>query len=240
MTLAGIRAFLRARFTREGTVGLYLTLGFLACAVVVVLFGTLVRFVFHAEGYDLDRSVTLAIRKFHAPGQDRVLRAITALGDVWVLAPATAVVTAALFRKAHRVSALLFAGSVLGGLLLNVLLKWTFGRPRPDLWPPLVTEHTFAFPSGHAAMATAFYGGAAAVVFHLSSRPGIRLASFLAAAATITAVAVSRVYLGAHWLTDVVGGILLGVFWVSVCATGTEYFARRRAMRAGPAPAPTL
>lgn len=239
MTLAGIRTFLRARFTREGTVGLYLTIGFLACAAVVVLFGTLTRFVFHAEGYDVDRWVTLAVRKFHAPGQDRVLGAITTLGDVWVLAPAMALVTVMLLRKGHRVSAVLFAGSVLGGFLLNILLKWTFGRPRPDLWPPLVTEHTFAFPSGHAAMATVFYGGASAVVFHLSRRPGYRLASFLAAAAIITAVAISRVYLGAHWLTDVLGGILVGIFWVSVCATGTEYFARRRALRA-PAPPPTL
>jgi membrane-associated phospholipid phosphatase len=89
-------------------------------------------------------------------------------------------------------------------------------------------------------MATVFYGGASAVVFHLSRRVGYRLASFLAAAAIITAVAISRVYLGAHWLTDVLGGILVGVFWVSVCATGTEYFARRRALRAGPAPPPTL
>ncbi|MBC8646466.1 MAG: phosphatase PAP2 family protein [Thermoanaerobaculia bacterium] len=236
MSFAGIRSFLRARLTREGTVGLYLTVGFVVCAAAVVLFGTLARFVFHAEGSDLDRLVTVAIRKFHAPGQDRVLRAITALGDVWVLAPAMALVTWLLVRKAHRVSAVLFAGSVVGGFLLNVLLKWTFERARPDLWPPLVTEHTFAFPSGHAAMSTVFYGGAAAVVFHLSRRPNVRLASFLAAAAIITAVAISRVYLGAHWLTDVLAGILVGVFWIAVCATGTEYFARRRALRAGPAP----
>lgn len=231
MKLERARAFLRARFTREGTVGLYLTVGFLACAAVVLVFGTLARFVFHEEGIPLDREVTLAIRELHSPGHDRFLRAVTNLGDFAVLLPATIIVTAALVWKGHRVSAVLFAGSVAGGLLLNLLLKWSFQRPRPDLWPPLVIERTFSFPSGHTAMAMVFYGGAAAVVFHLSRSRRVQLASFLAASAIIAAVAVSRVYLGAHWATDVMGGLLVGLFWVTVCATGTEFFARRRAAR---------
>jgi undecaprenyl-diphosphatase len=228
-----VRAFLRARFTREGTVGLYLTLGFLACAAVVVLFGTLASFVFQAEGIPLDRQVTLAIRELHAPGHDRFLRAVTTLGDFVVLLPATVLVTAALSWRGHRVSAVLFAGSVVGGFLLNLLLKWTFERSRPDLWPPLVIEHTYSFPSGHTAMGTVFYGGVAAVVFHLSRRRKIPLAAFLAASAIIAAVAVSRVYLGAHWATDVAGGLLVGLFWVTVCVTGTEFFARRRKVEGG-------
>jgi membrane-associated phospholipid phosphatase len=228
LTWTRVRAFLRARFTREGTVGLFLTVGFLFCALLIVLFGTLAGFVFREEGVPLDREITIAIRKLHAPGQDRVLTAVTMLGDAAVLLPATVIVTAVLLRRGHGVSALLFAGSVTGGFLLNSLLKLSFERPRPELWPPLVIEHTFSFPSGHTAMATAFYGGAAAVVFHLSRNRRLRLASFLAAAAIIVAVAVSRVYLGAHWATDVVAGLLVGLFWVTVCATGTEFFARRR------------
>lgn len=228
---ARARSFLRARFSREGTVGLYLTAGFVASAFVVLLFGSLAGFVSGPEGYALDRHVTLAVRRWHTPGHDRLLRDITALGDFLVLLPATLAVTAALAWKGHRVSARLFAGSVAGGFLLNSLLKWSFERVRPDLWPPLVTEHTFSFPSGHTSMATVFYGGVVAVVFHLTPSARPRLACFLGAAALIAAVAVSRVYLGAHWLTDVVGGLLVGLFWVILCATGTEFLARRQALR---------
>lgn len=232
MTLVGARAFLRARFSREGSVGLYLTAGFLASAALVLFFGSLARLVFGVENFTLDRDVTLAVRRWHSPAHDRLLRDITALGDFAVLLPATVAVVGALSWKGHRVSAVLFGGSVAGGLALNSLLKWSFARARPDLWPPLVTERTYSFPSGHTAMATVFYGGVVAVVFHLTPRARPRLACFLGAAAIITAVAVSRVYLGAHWLTDVVGGLLVGLFWITVCATGTEFLARRRAVPA--------
>ena len=113
----------------------------------------------------------------------------------------------------------------------ETLMKIALRRDRPDLWPALVTEKTFSFPSGHATMTTLFFGGAAAVVFHVTKKRGVRIAAVTAAGAIILAVAFSRVYLGAHWLTDVVAGILLGLFWVVLCATGTEYFARRSPAR---------
>jgi membrane-associated phospholipid phosphatase len=225
--LQRLRAFLRARITREGAVGLYLTIGFLLCAAIVVVFGTLARFVFRAEGSMLDRAVTLTVQGWHTPGLDWLLRAVTTLGSHLLVIPATVAVTSALLAKRHRVSAVLFAGSVLGGFGLNSLLKWSFGRERPNLWPALVIEHTYSFPSGHTTIATAFFGGAVAVVFHLTRNRRLRLASLLVAAVVISGVAFSRVYLGAHWLTDVAGGLLVGLFWVTVCATGTEFFARR-------------
>jgi undecaprenyl-diphosphatase len=66
------------------------------------------------------------------------------------------------------------------------------------------------------------------LVFHLSKSRLHRSASVLAAAAIILSVGWTRIYLGAHWMTDVVAGFLVGLFWVVVCATGTEYFVRRR------------
>jgi undecaprenyl-diphosphatase len=77
-------------------------------------------------------------------------------------------------------------------------------------------------------MATLFYGGVAAVVLHLSRRPLVRGSTLALATAVILLVAYTRVYLGAHWTTDVVAGILIGLFWVALCATGTEYLARRK------------
>ena len=231
MTPERLRFFLRNRFSREGAVGLYFTVGFFGCALLVLFFGSLAREAFGEKLVTLDSQATLAVRQWHTPGLDRLVRTVTFFGDHLFLLPATAAVAGVLVFKGRRVSAILFAGSVLGGFALNSLLKWSFGRPRPDLWTPLVTERTFSFPSGHAAMATVFFGGFAAVVFHLTRRRGIRLGFFFGAGVFIAAIAASRVYLGAHWITDVAAGILVGLFWVVVCSTGTEFFARRSGVR---------
>jgi len=222
------RKFLRRRFTREGALGLYFTLGFLASALSIVLLSLLLDEVFEigAPG-PFDRAVTLAVRNLQSPGLDRFFRNLTNLGDFRFLTPATLVISGILAWKHRRVSGLLYASAVVGGFLLETLMKITLRRNRPDLWPALVTEKTFSFPSGHATMSTLFFGGAVAVVFHLTRRRSIRIAATCIAAVMIFAVAFSRVYLGAHWTTDVVAGILLGLFWVVLCATGTEYLARR-------------
>jgi membrane-associated phospholipid phosphatase len=227
-----LRAFLRRRFTREGTLGLYLTVGFLTCALLVVL----ISFVLD-EATDLpaptgyDRSVTLALRDLQTPALTRIFRAVTNLGDYRFLVPATLVASGALVFAGRRVSALLFLGSVVGGFALESILKIAIHRSRPDLWPALVAERTFSFPSGHATMCSLFFGGVAAVVLHVTRRQAIRVAAIVAAVTLIVAVDFSRLYLGAHWLTDVVAGTLLGLFWVVICATGTEYFARRGAVK---------
>jgi membrane-associated phospholipid phosphatase len=223
------RAFLRARFSREGAVGLYLTAGFVACCALAILFASLADHVFDLHGTTpLDRSVTAAIEQFHGPVHDRAARAITVLGGHAFLLPATIVVVGILLLRGHRVSAVLFSGVVVGGWLLETVLKIVYHRARHSLWPALVTERTYSFPSGHATMATLFYGGVSAVVLHLSRRPVVRGVTLALATAAILLVAYTRVYLGAHWTTDVVAGILIGLFWVVICATGTEYLARRK------------
>jgi undecaprenyl-diphosphatase len=223
------RAFLRARFTREGTVGLYLTAGFFACCVLAVLFAGLADHIVDLHGTTpFDQTVTAAIEQFHGPAHDRAARAITFLGGHPFLLPATLVAVGILLRRGHRVSAVLFSGVVVGGLLLEIVLKIAYHRARPSLWPALVTERTYSFPSGHATMATLFYGGVAAVVLHLSRRPVVRGAALALATVLILLIGYTRVYLGAHWTTDVVAGILVGLFWVVICATGTEYLARRK------------
>jgi undecaprenyl-diphosphatase len=223
-----LRKFLRRRFTREGALGLYLTVGFFASALLIVLLSLLLDEVFEiGSPLPLDRAVTMAVRDLQTPALDRFFRNVTNLGDFRFLTPATLVISAILMWKHRRVSGLLYASAVVGGFLLETLMKITLRRHRPDLWPALVTEKTFSFPSGHATMSTLFFGGAVAVVFHLTKRRAPRIAALVGASIGIFLVAFSRVYLGAHWTTDVAAGVLLGLFWVVLCATGTEYLARR-------------
>jgi undecaprenyl-diphosphatase len=230
---------LRHFWTRLEKVGLSLLLGFLVCAVIVVLFGLLAREVFTtARTGPLDREITISIRALHAPPLDRAARTLTFFGSHLFLIPATILVALGLKSRGHSVSALLFCGSVVGGFGLNSLLKITFHRARPDLWQALVAEHTYSFPSGHAAMSTVFFGGLAAVAIHLSKRPAVRVTAVVLAAVAAVTIAGTRVYLGAHWTTDVVAGMLVGLFWVIVAGLGTEHAARRAARRTAAMPAP--
>jgi len=230
---------LRHFWTRLEKVGLSLLLGFLVCAIIVVLFGLLAREVFSTTRTGpLDREITISIRALHAPPLDRVARVLTFFGSHLFLIPATILVALALRSRGHHVSALLFCGSVVGGFALNSLLKITFHRARPDLWQALVAEHTYSFPSGHAAMSTVFFGGLAAVAIHLSKRPAVRVGAVVLAAVAAVIIAGTRVYLGAHWTTDVVAGMLVGLFWVVVAGIATEHVTRRAALRATPPPLP--
>jgi membrane-associated phospholipid phosphatase len=97
------------------------------------------------------------------------------------------------------------------GMLLNVGLKHLFGRPRPVLAEPLVQITTFSFPSGHAVASTVFYGMLCALVFaHARSRWRRGFAVCVGIAMVLLVVS-SRVYLGAHYLSDVVAGIAEGL-----------------------------
>jgi undecaprenyl-diphosphatase len=159
------------------------------------------------------------------------MRALTFLGSAPFVLALTTLVIIVLVLERHMISALLFAGSVVGGFGLEFTLKIVFGRARPDRWPALVTENTYSFPSGHATMSTVLFGGVVAVVFHLSRRRpalrAIRTGTLLVCLCLVVGVAVSRIYLGAHWASDTAGGVMVGLFWVTFYATGTEYFARR-------------
>ena len=144
---------------------------------------------------------------------------------------ATPAVLLALWSTRRHVSALLFAGSVLGGFGLSTVLKIAIARARPEAWKALVTEKSYSFPSGHAVMSTVFFGGLAAVVFHLSKSRWRRGLAVLLAAAIVLTIAASRIYLGAHWPTDTLAGMAAGLIWVGFYASATEtvtHIQRRR------------
>ncbi|HEY6050041.1 MAG TPA: phosphatase PAP2 family protein, partial [Thermoanaerobaculia bacterium] len=115
-------------------------------------------------------------------------------------------------------SAKFLGGAMLLGAMWSPLLKRRFRRGRPDLWTPLATEASHSFPSGHATMGTIFFGAAAVVLFREASSPLARILVAAGALVVISAIALSRVYLGAHWLSDVLAGVLLGAAWLLVYA----------------------
>jgi undecaprenyl-diphosphatase len=127
-----------------------------------------------------------------------------------------------LVRRAKEARYLVFGAG--GGLLLNLLLKELFRRARPsaDLVYLLPSLSSLSFPSGHT-MGTTSVVGSLVVILHVVKAPrGVRLASILLGSAAIVGVGLSRVYLGAHYPSDVLGGFLAAAAWVSA-ATGSMY-----------------
>ena len=129
-----------------------------------------------------------------------------------VLATTAAVGAWLLWRQRRREALALLV--IPAAMLFNVGMKNVFQRLRPALDEPLVHLATFSFPSGHAVASTVFYGTLCGIALaHLRSR-GARAAAIAAAVAMVLLVTFSRVYLGAHYLTDVLAGVAMGAAWL--------------------------
>ncbi len=164
-------------------------------------------------------------------------KVVTYAGNVAFLALFTVVVGAWFARRARVNEAVFVLVSALGIEVVNGALKLLFHRPRPEF--AYVHLDTYSFPSGHATGATAIYG----VVIYLlvrDSRRTTRILTALGFAALIVLVAFSRLYLEAHYLSDVLAGCSLGAAWACAALFVYETRARFDAVELVPEPARRL
>ncbi len=118
-----------------------------------------------------------------------------------------------------------------GGMLLNVLLKQIFQRGRPVLDEPLLALSSYSFPSGHVTGATLLYGVLAAFLATRMRKLGSRVTLYAMACLMVLLVAVTRVYLGAHYFSDVVAAAAWGTAWLVLCLVLGGELRRRAALR---------
>ncbi|HYJ85814.1 MAG TPA: phosphatase PAP2 family protein, partial [Pyrinomonadaceae bacterium] len=144
------------------------------------------------------------------------MRYVTWLGSTVVASIITTVagIYLLLSRRRYWFAALVL--SVAGGAILNRLLKSAFQRARPQLDDPVFTFTGYSFPSGHTLTATVVFGCLAALIVANTKNRMVRVGAILSASLLIALVAFSRIYLGAHYLTDVVGAIAEGLAWLSL------------------------
>jgi membrane-associated phospholipid phosphatase len=179
----------------------------LACLVLVAL----LAFQVWTDGpvTRLDLRVTLWLAAHRTASLTGFMLLVSAAHEnKWLLAVTLAVAVWLGWRHQWPQAARLAV--VPAGMLLNAGLKNVFQRPRPHLQDPLVHYLTLSFPSGHAAGSTVFYGAVCALVFARWRNRTIRAVAVGLAALMVLLVAFSRVYLGAHYLSDVVAGVAVG------------------------------
>ena len=116
-----------------------------------------------------------------------------------------------------------WAAAFVGAPLLDQWLKVVIHRPRPAYATALLHHPTWSFPSGHAMGAIVAYGMLAYVVIRLGNATRrTRVAVVAAASILVALIGISRIYLGVHYLTDVVGGYAVGSIWLSLCIVAVE------------------
>lgn len=204
----------RERWERDPRVGILVVVAggafaaFLALGLGLILAPALM---------DLDMALSEAIRSVDVPGLEAFARFATTVGDFWPMAILTVVTAGLFFARGNRTSAATLVLGVLSGSAFGALLKLLFARVRPALEVARIPiPETYSFPSGHALTGLLFFGSLGfLILLHEKSLRRAALATVLCVLAALT-IAMARVYLGVHYLGDVVGSWLLGAGWLAV------------------------
>lgn len=223
-----MRAFLKARLARGHWLGLHLTAGIVVVLAALAVFAEIASQVLsHGPLAQLDAQLAQRLYAGDSPLLARWTLVFTNIhGTAGVLAMA-AVLGLYLARRRDWpwVGALVLC--VPGAMLLNVAVKNAFQRPRPRFDNPLVTLDSFAFPSGHTAAATALYGFVAVLWMARAKGWGLRLAIVPPALAMVVLVALSRLVVGVHYLSDVMAAFAQSTAWLALCLAAVASWQQR-------------
>ncbi len=227
-TLRFIASHVRGFYT---AIAAFVTIGFLAGLAAAWAFAALGRIVLGGATQSMDETVLRWVANLRTPFLDQVALDITSLGNIAVLIMVVSVASVFLFISRHRYSAYLLWIAVIGEEVINALLKDAYGRARPSVIPLETKVLTKSFPSGHAMASIVAYGAIALLVGRLADSGRMKRATWAVAALAIILVGSSRIYLGVHYPSDVIGGFLAGFAWLAVLASALsalKFFAPRQ------------
>jgi len=145
------------------------------------------------------------------------VRDLTSLGSFVILGIILTLAVVYMVLAGKRTFASLLLVAVLGGVIVNSLLKIGFARPRPEFIAPTLRVFTPSFPSGHAALSAVTYLTLAALLARTAITSGLRVFFIITGILLTLAVGISRIYLGVHYPTDVFAGWCVGSAWALIC-----------------------
>lgn len=189
----------------------------------IFIFSTIAINIQSAWINSFDKIVITAIQGMESPWLTQVMLFFTWLGSSpQVLVIAVITMLFLFFGLKHRKELWLFLISCSGSALLNILLKAKFLRQRPTLHR-LIEETGYSFPSGHSMAAFTLYFTIAFLIWKHMPNTFSRVLTILASAFLIVIIGVSRIYLGVHYPSDVVGAYFISGCWSSLCIITYQY-----------------
>lgn len=180
-----------------------------------------------------DSQVFRWLQNLSSPALDKLFLASTRLGNPPALLAVVVACGAMLLLTRRVVEALAFAGCFAGTAVTMMALKWLLLRNRPAPAIPLLSESSSAFPSAHASLSLVAYVFAAYIVAQQAKTVRYRMLFLGVGLGFASLIGFSRLFLGVHWLSDVLGGYALGGIWLALLLTVTEL---RRLGRPAPRP----
>jgi undecaprenyl-diphosphatase len=214
------------------TFGIFLSVGALITIACTYAFAKFASHVSSGSTQAFDDSVLRWMAAHRSPALEPVVLEITFLGTGTVVFMIVAVSAMFLWLTKHRYSSALLLIATIGGILLNNLLKMGFGRPRPQLFDWGTHVVSWSFPSGHAMSSAVVYGTVAYLAARLQKKHWHRVVTMLVAVVLIALIGFTRLYLGVHYPSDVIAGVIIGLAWAAFCMATLEaiqLYARRRA-----------
>lgn len=229
-----LKKFWDDRFSSNGFPGLSIILALLTLLAAGWLFGAI------AEDVTTGDPLTLLDARFSSWLHDHssepltmLMRIVTNIHSLWGVAIMTLLVSGYWWLRRFRDWVLRLVVAVFGGMLLNFLLKHLFLRPRPDLKNPLLTLTTYSFPSGHTMATTVFYGTLCAFVISRVRGFHWRALAIVVSLLMIALVGFSRIYLGVHYLSDVLAAIAEGLAMLAFSFVVVDSVQRRLSRKPG-------
>ena len=229
---ASLYAFLQARVSSEGSLGLHLTAGTLMLTLWAFVFASIAEDVMTINKIlTLDLRVSQWLHSHATPSFTQFMLLVTHLHSTVGILALSSLLAIYWLRIKVWTWLITLVLTVPLGMLLNVLLKHIFQRTRPTFDVALLTLDSYSFPSGHAAGATLFYGVLAAWLICTTSSWRWRVFIATLSCFLVTLVGLSRIYLGVHYLSDVLAAVAASSGWLTLSLTAVAIWRRRRRLQ---------
>lgn len=203
--------------------GLGISIGFL------YLFAKLAEEMLESEVKWFDDSIIQFFYQIKTEKLDVVLFVFTELGSLWFLTIFSLIIISVLwFKKKDKWTIFFFVIDIGGGGLLTKFLKYYYARERPTI-DETIDAIGYSFPSGHAMGSLIFYGFLSYLLFRSNIRKRMKWGALFLCGVLIFFIGISRIYLGAHYPSDVIAGYLAGSIWLILCILALEYVKWRSA-----------
>jgi undecaprenyl-diphosphatase len=204
------------------TVGIFLLVGIVVAVAGTLAFAELGERVKKGYTQQFDVAALQWLGAHHTPWLTSIMTEVTPLGTGIVVMTVVGVTAAFLWHTEHKISAQLLLAATAGSIILNNVLKLYFDRARPDVFEWQTHAASSSFPSGHAMSATVVYGTVAYLLARLQKHGWSRAITLVTAVVMIVLICTTRLYLGVHYPSDVLGGIVVGLAWAAFCMATLE------------------